>query len=82
MTHDLEWTAAAERDLQHLDQQAREQIRQALERLMETSQGDVRRLEGRDREWRLRVGNFRVRLHTAAETTIVLRVLVTGPTTT
>jgi mRNA-degrading endonuclease RelE of RelBE toxin-antitoxin system len=49
---------------------------------METSQGDVRRLEGRDREWRLRVGNFRVRLHTAAETTIVLRVLVTGPTTT
>jgi hypothetical protein len=54
MSRALEWTPAAERDLRRIDPQIRERIRQAVYRLVDTGHGDVRRLQGRPREWRLR----------------------------
>jgi mRNA-degrading endonuclease RelE of RelBE toxin-antitoxin system len=54
-------------------------ISRALTRLAQTGQGDLKRLHGR-REWRLRVGDWRVRLDLdhGAETLTVLRVLPRG----
>jgi mRNA interferase RelE/StbE len=55
-------------------------ILDALARLADTSQGDVTRLQGVSDEWRLRVGDWRVRFrydHTA-RTLVVLRILPRG----
>lgn len=61
MPRALEWAPAAERDVRRLDHQTRERIRQAVYRLADTGLGDVVRLRGVAREWRLRVGDWRVR---------------------
>ncbi|MBT4501006.1 MAG: type II toxin-antitoxin system RelE/ParE family toxin, partial [Gemmatimonadetes bacterium] len=55
-------TARAQRDLTRLDKAVAVRVIQALERLAESGRGDVRRLKGTTcREWRLRVGAWRVR---------------------
>ena len=76
----LEWTDRALRDAERLDRRTRERILAALERLAATNYGDVERLHGRDREWRLRMGQWRVRLIFDAEsgTIVILRVLPRG----
>lgn len=76
MSRALEWTPAAERDLRRLDSQVRERIRQAVYRLADTGQRDVVRLHGQTREWRLRVGDWRIRFteDPTGQTIIVLRV--------
>ena len=51
---------AAQRELRRLDNATRRRIAQALRRLAETAHGDVRQLQGRRGEWRLRVGDWRV----------------------
>ena len=71
-------TAAAERDLHRLERSARQRIFDALDRLVgDPPQGDVRKLSGRKDEWRLRVGDWRIRFRydRAAKTIVVLRVL-------
>lgn len=54
-------TPAAERDLERLDRAIRQRIFQALDRYTQEGHGDVRKLQGYDDEWRLRVGDYRVR---------------------
>lgn len=50
------------RDLERVDQSLRRRVFAALDRLAATGQGDVKRLRGIDPpEWRLRVGDWRVR---------------------
>ncbi len=73
-------TAPAQRDLRRLDRQAAERVVAALARLAETGHGDVRALRGATREWRLRVGAWRVRFEYDTENRIirVLRVLPRG----
>ncbi len=82
MPSNVEWAAAAEHDLRRLDQQTRERVLQAVHRFLTSGHGDVRQLQGRDREWRLRVGGWRVlftRRTGREDTTIVmLRVLPRG----
>jgi len=73
----IDWTERALKDAERLDIKARERVILALDRLAETGVGNVKRLRGTDREWRLRVGQWRVRFtyrsaHSAIE---VLRVL-------
>ena len=48
--------------MDNLDGQVRERIIIALARFAETNQGDLVKLRGTQNEWRLRVGNWRVRL--------------------
>lgn len=53
---------AAERDMRRIPQPDLERIFAALNLLIgDPPQGDVRKLAGRRDEWRLRVGNWRVR---------------------
>jgi mRNA interferase RelE/StbE len=77
----VELSRAAIRDLRRLDPPVRERIVVALERLVASETvGDVRALTGVPGEFRLRVGDWRVRyaLDTEAEQLLVLRVLPRG----
>ena len=59
-----------------MERRTRERVLAALERLAETGRGDVVKMQGHDREWRLRVGDYRVRLtfEFQSQTIQVLRV--------
>ena len=84
MPQRVDWSPAAEQDLRRLDQRGRERVRAAVYRLADTGQGDVRRLRGREQEWRLRVGDRRVLFtydpdpDTNADIFLILRVLPRG----
>jgi mRNA interferase RelE/StbE len=74
------FSARAGRDFKRLDQQIRRRIVVALDRLTaDPPSGDVVKLVGSD-EWRLRVGDWRVRFTRTEETGViyVLRVLPRG----
>jgi mRNA interferase RelE/StbE len=76
----LEFAPRARRDLRHTDPQVRRRVLDALDRLVgDPPAGDVVKLAGRE-EWRLRVGDWRVRMRFDAlqRTVIVLRVLPRG----
>jgi mRNA interferase RelE/StbE len=55
-------------------------ILDALARLVDTGQGDATRLQGTSDEWRLRVGDWRIRFRYgySARTLEVLRILPRG----
>jgi mRNA interferase RelE/StbE len=75
------FTARARRDLKRLDPPVQRRIVDALDRLTgEPPAGDVVKLAGSDDEWRLRVGDWRVRFQRDPETGVVyvLRVLPRG----
>lgn len=58
----IEWTNRAVKDLRRADKTDRQAIIGALEHLVSQGFGDVRKLQGiHPPEWRLRVGNWRVR---------------------
>jgi mRNA interferase RelE/StbE len=80
MSRALEWTPAAERDLRRLDFQVRERIRQAVYRFADSGHGDVVKVQGVAREWRLRVGDWRIRFteDSPGQTIIILRVRPRG----
>ncbi len=77
MTWGVEWTGPAARDMSRLDRDIARRVRQIVLRLADAGQGDVVKLRGYEGEWRLRVGDWRVRFTFEREThTIrVLRVL-------
>ena len=53
-------SSLAARDMEDLDLPIAARIRRAVRRFVETGHGDVRRLTGRQLEWRLRIGRWRV----------------------
>ena len=77
MTWRVLWGEAARRDLRKLDKAIANRAIQAVERLAESERGDVKRLHGADKEWRLRVGDWRVRFTYDDQTgeLVVIRVL-------
>ena len=82
----VELTPAARRDLRRLDPQVRRRVIKALDGLStQPPRGDIRRLAGVEAEWRLRVGDWRVRFtrEQTTHTVYVLRVLpAAAPTAT
>jgi mRNA interferase RelE/StbE len=57
-----ELAARAERDLRQLDPPTRRRVIEALDRLAEEPfRGDIRKMHGAPNEWRLRVGDWRIR---------------------
>ncbi|MBI4540069.1 MAG: type II toxin-antitoxin system RelE/ParE family toxin [Gemmatimonadetes bacterium] len=75
------WRPRAEKDLQKLPLTAQHRIVEAIDRFAATGHGDVKKLAGADPpEWRLRVGDYRVRfeIDKASDTLYVLRVLPRG----
>lgn len=76
-----ELTPRAQRNMRRLDLVTRERVLTALDRLInDPASGDQRKLHGVDDEWRLRVGDWRVRFRreTANLTIVVLQILPRG----
>ena len=70
-------------DLRRVDTKSRERIFAALDRLVADPRGaggDVRKLRGPEDEWRLRIGDWRIRFEwdEPNQTVWVLRVLLRG----
>ena len=57
----VRWRNRAEDDLDALPRQVRQRVITAIDYLAETGQGPVRKLQGQPVEWRLRVGDWRIR---------------------
>jgi mRNA interferase RelE/StbE len=68
MTWSIEWTDQAIKDARHLDQQVKDRLVRAIERLAETGQGDVVKLREPLQGYRLRVGDWRISFEKDAET--------------
>ena len=68
----IRWTRPAEKDLRRLDVSVERRVLEAVARLAETGQGNMRQLAGRDHQWRLRVGDFRVILTLDAKARIAV----------
>lgn len=72
---EIEWTEAALEDMAALDKGIARRVKQAVERFADTGAGNVKRLQGIDPpEYRLRVGDYRVRFHREGGVVQVLRV--------
>ncbi len=74
-------TPTAEKELKRLPARDRGRVRAALDALSGgPGRGDLKRIRGRDEEWRLRVGEWRIRfrLDFGARTFVILRVLPRG----
>ena len=64
------------KDMARLDKGIARRIKQEADRLAETGTGNVKKLQGIDPpEFRLRVGDYRVRFHNDGIAVTVLRVL-------
>jgi mRNA interferase RelE/StbE len=59
----IEWSEGARADVRRLDQKTAMRIFEALRRFAATSTGDVKKLQGEEAEYRLRVGDYRVRFN-------------------
>ena len=72
---EIEWTETALEHMAALDKGIARRVKQAVERFADTGAGNVKRLQGVDPpEYRLRVGDYRVRFHLDDETVRILRV--------
>ncbi|HEY8022476.1 MAG TPA: type II toxin-antitoxin system RelE/ParE family toxin [Thermoanaerobaculia bacterium] len=60
MSRRAEWAKRALKDVTRLDATTRQRVLTAVGRLAEEELGDVRRLQGVDDAYRLRVGDWRV----------------------
>ena len=60
MTWNVQWHSYAEDDIAGLHPQIRGRVLAAIARLSETRHGNVIKLRGRESEWRMRVGDWRV----------------------
>lgn len=76
MSWQVSWGARAIKDLSKLDPPDARRIYRAVHKLADTGHGDLKLLKGSD-EYRLRVGNWRVRLEYNLEEyeLVVIRVL-------
>jgi mRNA-degrading endonuclease RelE of RelBE toxin-antitoxin system len=71
----IEWTDASLEEMAGLDKGLSRRVKQAIERVAVTGAGDVKKLQGIDPpEFRLRVGDYRVRFHQDGGTIRILRV--------
>ena len=72
---EVEWTETALDDMAGLDKGIARRVKQSVERFAETGAGNVKRLQGIDPpEFRLRVGDYRVRFQQDDDTLRILRV--------
>lgn len=77
MSWRIGWTPRAVKDMESLEDLTRRRVHAALERFASTGAGDVRQLRDvHPPEWRLRVGDYRVRFQKKPEESalLVLRV--------
>jgi mRNA-degrading endonuclease RelE of RelBE toxin-antitoxin system len=71
----VEWTETALKGLASVDKTNARRIKQAVDRFVQTTAGDVKKLQGIDPpEYHLRVGDYRVRFEQDNEAIPILRV--------
>jgi mRNA interferase RelE/StbE len=72
---EIEWTETALDDMAGLDRSVAHRVKKAVERFSESGAGDIKRLQDVDPpEYRLRVGDYRVRFNQSKDTIVILRV--------
>jgi mRNA-degrading endonuclease RelE of RelBE toxin-antitoxin system len=75
MAKKIEWTDAARADVRRIDRVAAMRIFEGLARFLFTEEGDVKFLQGSDpKEYRLRVGDYRIRFHDLGDVLQILSV--------
>ncbi len=75
MSLPVRWASRAAKERDDLTKEMRERVLAAIERFASTGQGDVKRLQNvRPPEFRLRVGDWRVRFGADASGILILRV--------
>ena len=71
---EVEWSETALADMADLDKRIARRVKKSVERFAETGAGNVKRLQDIDPpEFRLRVGDYRVRFHQDNDTMRILR---------
>ena len=71
----MEWSETALADMADLDKGIARRVKKSVERFAETGAGNIKRLQDIDPpEFRLRVGDYRVRFHQDNDTMRILRV--------
>jgi mRNA-degrading endonuclease RelE of RelBE toxin-antitoxin system len=69
------WSTTARAELRAIDRETARQILEGIDRYLETGAGDVKKLQPPRREFRLRIGEYRVLfLRVDSQTIEVLRV--------
>jgi mRNA-degrading endonuclease RelE of RelBE toxin-antitoxin system len=72
---EIAWTEAAIDDMACLEKSIARRIKQSIERFAESGTGNIKRLQDvNPPEFRLRVGDYRVRFHSSGATITILRV--------
>ena len=72
---EIEWTDTALEHMAAIDKGIARRIKQSVVRFADTGVGNIKRLQGIDPpEYRIRVGDYRVRFHQDAGTIRVLQV--------
>jgi mRNA-degrading endonuclease RelE of RelBE toxin-antitoxin system len=75
MAKRIEWTDASRADVRRIDRQTAMRILEGLARFLSTDEGDVRLLKDSDpKEYRLRVGDYRIRFLDVGDTLQILSV--------
>ena len=75
MAKKIDWKDEAKRDLRSIDRVAAMRILEGIARYLKSGEGDVKQLTDVDPvEYRLRVGDYRVRYHDYGEFIFVLSV--------
>jgi mRNA-degrading endonuclease RelE of RelBE toxin-antitoxin system len=75
MGTNVAWTDAAKANLRAIDQVTAIRILRALDRYLTTGEGDVKRLQDVDPpEFRLRIGDYRVRFYDLGDSIQILAV--------
>jgi mRNA interferase RelE/StbE len=71
----IEWSEESLDDMSALDREMARRVKQTVERFAANGAGNVKRLQGiKPPEFRLRVGDYRVRFHQDLDTIRILRV--------
>ena len=75
MARNVGWTSQAKADLRAIEQQTALRLLHGLARFIETEEGDVKRLQDIEPpEFRLRIGDYRIRFHDYGDSIVILAV--------
>jgi mRNA interferase RelE/StbE len=74
MKYDVQFKPAAVKDIRSIPARTQSRILAKIEAMSDDLKGDVKRLTGFTREYRLRVGDYRVLFEIEGESIIVYRV--------
>lgn len=75
MRKTIEWTDAARANLRRIDREIAMRILEGLARFLFTGEGDVKLLtDSEPKEYRLRVGDYRIRFYDLGDTLQILSV--------